>query len=222
MFPLADNLPRRSYPYVNRGLIWLNVAVFVFELGVGDRLDLVVWWLGLVPVRWQEGHPWILLTLVSSLFLHAGWAHLIGNLWFLHIFGEALEDRLGKVRFLVFYLSCGILAGLLHVLTRPDSDIPALGASGAISGVLAAYWRLFPKARVATLFVLFLFVQVLQIPAFLWIGLWFVEQLLAGMFSLASVEVGVAYWAHVGGFLVGLLILPLFRVEKRVVRAQPS
>src|SRR5262245_53046465 len=215
MIPLRDQNPSRSTPVVTRGLIVANVLVFAYELWLGpDLRDFLSSW-GLVPARLpaalaRGGEPleWIGLTFLSSLFLHGGWAHLLGNMWYLWIFGDNVEDQFGRVRFLLFYLAAGIAASALHVFSSLDPRLPTLGASGAIAGVLGAYAVMFPRARVYTLVPLFPFFQVIPLPAVLMLGVWFVFQFVAGAISLGQGVGGggVAWWAHIGGFLFGVIV----------------
>jgi membrane associated rhomboid family serine protease len=154
--------------------------------------------------------PW--WTMLTCIFLHGGWMHFLGNMWFLYIFGDNVEDRLGHVAFLLFYLFCGVGASLAHLLTNADSSIPTIGASGAIAGVMGAYFLLYPKASVLTLVPIFFFVQIIVVPAPVFLGIWFVLQSLQGMLSVTSVEAGgVAWWAHIGGFALGWLVAAALR-----------
>jgi membrane associated rhomboid family serine protease len=215
MIPLRDQNPSRSTPVVSRGLIVLNAAMFLYELSLGSALrDFMFSW-GLVPARLPAafdlgGEPlaWTGLTLVSSLFLHGGWLHLVGNMWYLWIFGDNVEDQFGPVPFLLFYLAAGVAASLLHAFTNIDSRIPTLGASGAIAGVLGAYAVMFPRARVFTLVPFFPFFQVIPLPAVLMLGVWFLFQFVAGAISVGQGGAGggVAWWAHIGGFLFGVIV----------------
>jgi membrane associated rhomboid family serine protease len=214
MLPLRDDNPTRTAPVITRALIVANVLVFLAEWFA--RAGLREWYsaYALVPGRVtlavHGGVPFApaAFTLVTSMFMHAGWVHLIGNMWFLWIFGDNIEDRLGHFRFLAFYLACGIVAGALHVASRPDSALPTVGASGAIAGVLGAYAAAFPRARVITLVPLFPFFPVVTLPALVVLGFWFVMQFASGALSLlAGATGGVAWWAHVGGFAFGLLAM---------------
>ena len=213
MIPLRDQNPSRSTPAVTRGLIVLNAAMFLYELWLGPELkDFMFSW-GLVPARLPaalevggESLGWTSLTLVSSLFLHGGWMHLIGNMWYLWIFGDNVEDQLGSTGFLLFYLAAGIVASLIHAYTNIGSRVPTLGASGAIAGVLGAYAVMFPRARVITLVPFFPFFQVIPLPAILMLGVWFVFQFVAGAISFGQGGGGVAWWAHIGGFVFGVVV----------------
>ena len=214
MLPLADTVRSRTFPFVNWLIILTNVLVFVlFELGrTPDELLRLFMAFGVVPGRLFSGQPEALLTLLTNQFLHGGWLHLISNLWALYIFGDNVEDRLGSGRYLAFYLVCGVAASLAQAYLTPSSSLPLIGASGAIAGVLAAYLLFFPTARVITLVPIFLFASFIEIPAVLYLIIWFVLQLFSGVMSLgvsAADMGGVAYWAHIGGFAAGLLLARL-------------
>jgi membrane associated rhomboid family serine protease len=234
MFPLADSIPGRSVPVVTRALILVNVVVFFFELALPEQtVEQLFYLFGIVPARFTHpdwavgvGFPvndyWPLLT---HQFLHGGWLHIISNLWALWIFGDNVEDRLGPARFATFYLACGVLAGLTQVVTQPDSAVPTVGASGAISGVLGAYVLFFPTARLVVLIPILFFPFFFEIPAVLYLGIWFFSQLFNGTLALAGPEHvrGIAWWAHAGGFVSGMLLGGLFarrRVPRR--RLQPD
>lgn len=221
MFPLGDDNPTRRTPVVNWSIIVVTILVFLLQLSFGD--DFTISW-SFIPARlslWLAGEEsaTALLTIISAMFLHGGIAHIGGNLLFLWIFGDNVEDMFGRLPYLVFYLLCGIGATLIQYWSNTQSPIPNLGASGAISGVLAAYLVMFPWQRVR-LFIwpLAIFIGTIPVPAVLLIGLWFFMQLSAGYQELvgaASETGGVAYWAHVGGFLVGLLLVFFFRPRRR-------
>jgi membrane associated rhomboid family serine protease len=202
---------------MNWVLIAASLLVFLFETTL-SRQQLLGFTntFGLVPRRFWAG-PGLdqILTIFTSMFMHGGWWHLIGNLWVLFIFGDNVEDRMGHFRYLVFYLLCGLAAALAHALVAPQSRVATIGASGAISGVMGGYLVLFPRARVLTFVPLFILPWLVEIPALIFIGLWFVSQLFNGLFSLTASSAistygGVAWWAHVGGFVVGLLAVKLF------------
>lgn len=220
MIPIQDSVPSRSVPLATWGLILLNGLVFFQELALPpESLEQLTALLGMVPAR--LGHdPEAWWTLLTCMFLHGGWMHFIGNMWTLYLFGDNVEDRMGSVRFLVFYLLCGVAAGLTHALTVPDSTIPTIGASGAIAGVLGAYFLLFPTARVITLVPVFFWPFIVEIPAVFYLGAWFVSQLLSGTMALLAPGdfEGVAWWAHVGGFVAGLALLPVFKKPRRQYR----
>jgi len=150
----------------------------------------------------------------TSMFLHAGWLHLVGNMWFLWIFADNVEDILGHFNFLIFYIACGLAASFAHFIVNLNSAVPAVGASGAIAGVLGAYIVMFPRARVLTLVPIFIFLEVVEIPAFVFLGIWFIYQFFLGMMSVGSYGAGVAFWAHIGGFIAGVLLLNIF-LKKR-------
>ncbi len=208
-------------------IIAANVLAFGYALALGPQeVRRLYFLLGIVPARFSHplwaariGFPvhdyWPFLT---SMFLHGGWFHLIGNLWTLWIFGDNVEDRMGPFRFLLFYLLCGLVAGITHALTNPASTVPTVGASGAIAGVMGAYFFLYPRARVLTLVPILIFPLFLEVPAVVFLSIWFLAQVFSGTLSLASPsEVGgIAWWAHGGGFLAGAVLFSLFlRRERR-------
>jgi membrane associated rhomboid family serine protease len=215
MFPLRDSIPSSRRPIVNVTIIVACVAVFLFELSLGPNLERFIRLEGFVPAHvFQAGGDDVtfvsnLQALGLSMFLHGGWLHLIGNMWFLWIFGDNVEDALGHVGYLVFYLFCGTAAALGQALVAPASTVPMIGASGAIAGVLGAYLVWYPWARVKTLLFFFFFFTIADLPAPLFLVLWFVVQFFSGTLSLASAGAaagGVAFFAHIGGFLAGALI----------------
>ena len=206
MFPLKDDIPSRSFPVVTVGLIAVNVLVFLYELSLGEQLGPVLETWALVPAVWLS-NPARALPILASMFLHGGWMHLLGNMLYLWIFGDNVEDRLGRARFLAFYLLCGLAAALLQVAISPGSTVPMIGASGAIAGVLGGYLLLYPRARVLVLVPIFVFIRLIYLPAPLVLGVWFVLQLFSGAASLGASGGGVAYWAHVGGFVAGLVLV---------------
>jgi membrane associated rhomboid family serine protease len=214
MIPLRDTVPARSFPVVNWLLIALNVLMFVLILSLRSDAEGLVAALGLVPKRLlTDPQPWEFVTPFTSMFLHGGWAHLIGNMLALYVFGDNVEDRMGSGRYLVFYLLCGLVAAFAHVVVNAESTVPTIGASGAISGVLAAYLVFYPAARVITLVLLFFLPWFVEIPATLYLGFWFLSQLLNGVLTVVKGQQamgGVAWWAHVGGFVAGLAFGPLF------------
>ena len=222
MIPLRDTMPSARFPAVTVGLICVNAIVFIVELNLSPRgLDQLFLNWGIVPLRFT--HPRLdanYLTLLSSIFLHGGWMHIIGNMWSLWIFGDNVEDRMGRLGFLIFYILSGLAAGVGHVATNPNSVAPTVGASGAIAGVMGAYLLLFPHARVVTILPIFIFFQIIEVPAVIYLGIWFIIQLFSGAASLATASAhagGVAWWAHIGGFVVGVLwALPLRRRRDRL------
>jgi membrane associated rhomboid family serine protease len=216
MIPIRDDAPRSTKPYINYFLVTLNVLMFLFEQAE-PRFASTFAFVPASADRWLAGRE----TLVDafepafiSMFLHGSWLHLIGNMWFLVIFGDNVEDRLGHFRYLIFYLLCGFGATLTHLFFNLHSLIPSLGASGAIAGVLGAYFLLFPSARVLTWFGFF----ILWLPAWLVLGYWFVIQFLSGTatsVTVASQRGGVAFWAHVGGFLAGMILVKLLPLRRQ-------
>jgi len=213
--PLKDNNPSRTYPVVNITLLLANVVIFLYQLALPPYdQKLFILSNATIPARipaFLDGHVGFeaaFLPLITSMFLHSGFLHLAGNMLFLWIFGDNVEDTFGHLPYLFFYLVCGLGAGLLHVLFNLGSTIPALGASGAISGVMGAYMVLFPRERILTL----VFIFVVPIPAVFILGYWFLLQFLAGVDALGtSAKGGVAVWAHVGGFLLGVLLTQVLR-----------
>jgi membrane associated rhomboid family serine protease len=220
VIPLRDENPAQAEPVVTRALIAANVAVFLFELVNGSHLRWIFYHWGLVPVRitsafaGSESPFAALVTVLTSMFLHGGWLHLIGNMWYLWIFGDNVEDRLGHGGYLLFYLASGVVGTALHVFVGPDSPAPTVGASGAIAGVLGAYAVLYPRARVVTLVPLFFFLQVLSLPSLLVLGLWFVVQFFSGALSIGAAGGGTAWWVHVGGFVFGMAVGLLARPDR--------
>src|SRR5205814_8591733 len=213
MIPIRDDQPRFSTPFVNYFIVALNALAFFYELSIqtqGHRaLDRFVYQFGVVPthVELALAHlnlAGVFLPILTSMFLHGGWLHIIGNMWFLWIFGDNIEDHLGHFRYLLFYLACGIAAAVTHIVFNLSSNEPTVGASGAIAGVMGAYVILYPRARVLTLVVLIVFFTFWWIPAWVFLGYWFLIQFLSGAaMSIAETSRstgGVAFWAHVGGF----------------------
>lgn len=228
MFPLYDDAPRYSTPYVNYFLLALNTIVFIWELSFPARLrDPLMMQLGIVPLRitafLQGVHGFhalpAFLPILTSMFVHASWGHLIFNMWALYIFGDNIEDYLGHFRYLLFYLICGVGAALLHVAMNPASQLPSVGASGAIAGVMGAYFILYPSARVLT-WVFFIFF--VWLPAWIVLGIWFLGQFLSGaatsVATASQTSGGIAFWAHVGGFVSGIALIKLFPTRPRRYR----
>ncbi len=214
MIPLRDIVPSRTTPIVTISLIVANVLVFLYELTLGRAVNDFMLYFGLVPAAFS----WV--AVFTSMFLHGGLFHVAGNMLYLWIFGDNVEDRMGHGRFLLFYLLCGTAAALAQTITAPDSVIPMVGASGAIAGVMGAYFVLYPKSRIVTLVPLFFFFQIIEVPAIFFLGFWFVMQFLSGVGSIATATSGgatggIAFWAHVAGFVAGLSGVIVFRRPER-------
>ncbi len=226
MFPVRDTVPSHSPPLMTWALIGANCAVFLFELALSPaQLQAMFYWFGIVPARYT--HPeWAMILglpvddywpFLTSMFLHGGWLHLISNMWALWIFGDNVEDRMGPWRFLIFYLLCGIVAGVVHWATNLHSPVPTVGASGAIAGVMGAYLLLYPRAHIITLIPLFFYPLFVALPAATFILIWFFSQLFPGVAALLGPEQvgGVAWWAHIGGFIAGMILCKPFLDPKR-------
>ena len=219
MIPLADNVPSERFPLITYLLIAVNTVVFFFELSLGRALDRFIFTFGAVPWRiahWAQA-PVVLVTLFTSMFLHAGWWHLFGNMLYLWIFADNVEDEMGHGRFLFFYLLSGLLAGVVQVMVNPLSKVPGIGASGAVAGGLAAYLLFFPRARVLIAIPILFYIEVVAVPALLVLGSWFIVQLGNGLAAItlsSAATGGVAWWAHIGGFVVGLILAPLLRQRR--------
>jgi len=218
MIPIRDTIRSETYPIVNSFIIAVNVLVFFLELSQGQGLDGFIKIYGLVPARYSI--PQIaayfttgqqVLSFLTFMFLHGGFLHLLGNVWFLYIFGDNVEDRLGHFRYLVFYLLCGLASGISHLVINWHSMIPTIGASGAIAGVMGAYFILYPRAKILTLVPIFIFFQFIELPAFLFLGVWFLFQFLSAAGASAQAG-GIAWWAHIGGFVFGVIFLKLFEM----------
>jgi rhomboid family protein len=206
MFPIRDHNPSGRTPYVTYLLMALNIGVFLSYVGMFQNpaaLDTFFITYATIPARITSGSGFE--TLATSMFLHGGWMHLIGNMLFLYIFGDNVEDEMGHVPYLVFYIACGLAAGLIHVASSPYSGVPTVGASGAIAGVMGGYLLLFPKARVDIVLFVIIFFRVFPIPAWIMLAVWFGLQFIGGVGADPQAG-GVAYWAHAGGFVVGLLL----------------
>ncbi len=220
MFPIRDTIRSRSIPVVNWLIILANVIVFLHELSLSPaELDQFTLNYALVPGRINLANPATWLPFITSMFLHAGWFHIISNMWVLFIFGDNVEDRIGSLRYLVFYLLGGIVAGLTQYFFSTDPNLPALGASGAIAAVLGAYLFYFPRAKIITLVLLVIIPWFINLPAVIFIGIWFLTQLYSGFLALTTASGaalgGVAWFAHIGGFLFGLLLAAPFAAGRR-------
>ncbi len=212
MFPLYDTVRSRRFPFINWMLILLNGLIFYYEITLGeDRLNRFILNWGLIPAQLTSNYAESWLTVFTSMFLHGGWLHILGNMWTLFIFGDNIEDRMGHGNYLVFYLLSGAAAAILQSVLMPASQVPMIGASGAIAGVLGAYLILYPRARIASLVpILFIFTLV-EIPAVIYLGIWFVLQLFSGWSALqGAASGGIAWWAHIGGFVFGVITVHLF------------
>ncbi len=218
MIPLRDTIPSKGYPLVNYTLIGVNILVYLIQISQGRGMEAFVYTYGLVPARYFD--PQIasyfsfgqqLFPLVSFMFLHGGFWHLLGNIWFLYIFGDNVEDRLGSFYYFIFYLSAGLASGLLHLALNLHSTVPTIGASGAIAGVMGAYLALYPGARILTLIPVFIFPWLVEMPAVFFLGLWFMIQVLHAMVG-DTVGGGIAWWAHIGGFVFGMACIRLLNL----------
>ena len=222
MIPLRDAIRSKTFPIVNLLIIVLNAFAFLWQLSLGPQLKEAFLLYGIVPIRYSD--PGLsaqfttfeqVLPFITSMFLHGGFLHILGNMWFLYIFGDNIEDRLGHSRYLIFYLLCGIAAGVIHLYTNGDSKIPTIGASGAISGIMGAYLILYPRSRILTLIPIFFFFQFVEIPAFIFLGYWLLIQLFSAGLTPRNVG-GIAFWAHIGGFIAGLIFVKLFDLIPRI------
>ena len=216
MIPIRDVNRSEAYPIINNLLIALNVLVFITELSQGRGLGEFIYMYGLVPARYSIPRISALFTtgqqvvpFITFMFLHGGFLHLIGNMWFLYLFGDNIEDRLGHFRYLAFYFVCGLSSGISHLLLNWHSQVPTIGASGAIAGVMGAYLVLFPRARILTLIPIFFIPYFVEVPAFLFLGVWLLFQFVSAAGASAQAG-GIAWWAHIGGFIFGIVFLKLF------------
>ena len=216
MIPIRDTIPSKTYPVVNNTIIGINVLVFLVQMTMVPDLNRFTYIYGLVPARYSI--PQItsyftmgqqIFSLISFMFIHGGFWHLLGNMWFLYIFGDNIEERLGPFRYLVFYLLCGLISGFTHLIFNLHSNIPTIGASGAIAGVMGAYLILYPNAKILTLIPIIFIPWFVEIPAFFFLGLWFVIQFLSAAGSHGGAG-GIAWWAHIGGFIFGIVFLKIF------------
>jgi membrane associated rhomboid family serine protease len=226
MIPIKDTIRSRTFPAVTWLLIILNALIFLYEISLTSvNLEALIETFGLVPAFIQPANPLTWYPFLTHMFLHGGWLHVISNLWILFIFGDNVEDRMGSGRFLFFYLLGGVAAGLLQNALSADSRIPSIGASGAIAAVLGAYILFFPRSRVITLIPIVIIPWFVEIPAVIFLGIWFITQIYSGVLALAGTAGdwgGVAWWAHVGGFVFGLLLARLFAAGRRLKRWYPD
>jgi membrane associated rhomboid family serine protease len=213
MIPLRDTQPSYSTPFVTVAIIAVNVFAFLYQLSLDPyTLNWFISHYAIIPDRFQY------IDLLTSMFLHGGWLHLIGNMWFLWIYGDNVEDVLGHAKYAMFYLLCGAAAALVHVVTNPYSRVPTLGASGAIAGVMGAYMVKFPHSRIITLVPIFIFFTTLEIPALIMLAYWFILQIFSGVGSIGYSNVsggGVAWFAHIGGFVAGIVLIFVLRTRER-------
>ena len=223
MIPIRDDQPRFSTPYITYFIVALNIVIFLFELAVGaqshGQLNALIYEFGVVPRQVTgslTGSPQFsilaaVVPIFTSMFLHGSWLHIIGNMWVLWIFGDNIEDHLGHFAYLVFYLVCGFAAAVAHILLNAGSNVPTVGASGAIAGIMGAYFLLYPKARVLTIVPLIIFFTFWWLPAWIVLGYWFLIQFLSGAATSvaysSSSSGGIAFWAHVGGFVAGIILI---------------
>lgn len=218
MIPLRDNITGKTFPFINCFVIALNVYVFYVMLHIQNPklLEAFVMHWAVVPSHLFSHFSKNAFTLVTAMFLHGGWLHIIFNMWFLYVFGKRVEDQMGHLRYTMFYFAVGIIAYLIQALFYSSSAIPMLGASGAIAGVLGSYFFFYPYARVKTLIPIWFFITIREIPAFIFLGIWFLLQTLNGTMAISSQVItkqsmgGVAWWAHAGGFVAGLILSPVF------------
>jgi membrane associated rhomboid family serine protease len=214
MIPIRDVIPSRTTPFVTIGLIGLNALVFLYQLSLGELVNDFILYFGLIPAAFS----WV--TVVTSMFLHGGLMHFGGNMLYLWIFGDNVEDRMGHGRYLMFYLLCGTAAALAQTIMSPESVIPMVGASGAIAGIMGAYIVLYPRSRIVTLLPIFVFFHFIEVPAVFFLGVWFLMQFVSGLGSIATATGGepaggIAFWAHVAGFVAGVSGVVIFRRPER-------
>jgi membrane associated rhomboid family serine protease len=220
MFPIWDDTPTKKFPLTTVILIALNSMIFLYQVSLGERFNEFIYSMGLLPFEITHhidilptGPSPIYLTIFSSMFMHGSVVHLLGNMLFLWIFGNNVEDYLGGKKFLFFYLICGISAAFTQILFNSDSTVPMVGASGAIAGVLGAYMVLYPRAKITTVIIIIFFIRLIKLPAIVVLGFWILYQFLYGISSLAATtgEGGVAWFAHIGGFICGIILIKLFK-----------
>jgi membrane associated rhomboid family serine protease len=221
MFPLWDDLPTKKFPLITVAIIVLNTMVYLYEASLGEKFTQFIYAMGLIPFEITHhtdllptGPSIIYLTIFTSMFMHGSIIHLLGNMLFLWIFGNNVEEYLGRVNFIIFYLVCGLSAAFTQIFFNPNSTMPMVGASGAIAGVLGAYLLLYPRARVTTVIFFGFFIRLIKIPAVVVLSFWIIYQFLYGISSLAvkTGEGGVAWFAHIGGFIGGIILIKLFKL----------
>jgi membrane associated rhomboid family serine protease len=217
MFPIRDTIPSKNYPIITHSLIAINIICFLIQISQGPGFDRFAYIYGLVPARYTVPQIASYFTFgqqafafISFMFLHGSFMHILGNMWFLYIFGDNVEDHLGPLRYLAFYILCGLLSGLTHFFLNLHSNLPTIGASGAIAGVMGAYFILHPTSKILTLVPIIIIPFFFEIPAFFFIGIWFLIQFISATASNSDVS-GIAWWAHIGGFAFGIILLKVFR-----------
>ncbi len=228
MIPIRDRNPSGTFPYITIGIIVINISIFLYELSLGSDLVFFLHKYGVVPIKVAHYYRSSDLTTIdtffpflSSTFLHGGFIHLIGNMWFLWIFGDNIEDKLGHAKYFFFYILCGTIASATHVFFNSQSQIPCVGASGAIAAVLGAYMVTFPRARVTTVVPIFFFIQIIELPAVVVLGFWIFIQFFSGATSLTASTSdggGVAWWAHIGGFASGIVLFYIMRMYQKKLK----
>jgi membrane associated rhomboid family serine protease len=225
MIPLRDSPRSRTFPIVNIALIIINFVIFIRQLGLTPQaVNQIFYQYGLIPARVQSdlaaGASWMTIGIpfITAIFLHSNWLHILGNMLYLWIFGDNVEDRLGHIPYLLFYLVAGIAGNCAHVLANSGSQVPIIGASGAIAGVLGGYFLTYPKAKVLTLVPIFFFITAINVPAFLFLPFWFVMQIVSGLSSAGTAASTVAWWAHIGGFVAGAVLIKLMPPQKNRLR----
>ncbi|MFW6055315.1 MAG: rhomboid family intramembrane serine protease [Thermodesulfobacteriota bacterium] len=226
MFPIRDYIPRRHAPYGTRTLVAINILFFIYEMGLDkEEMTRLFYLLGVVPARYfhPEWAEWVgytssgLYPFLTHMFLHSGFFHFVANMWILWIFADNVEDVMGPLRFAAFYLCCGLIALAGHMFFNSDSTVPVVGASGAIAGVMGAYLILYPRATVLTLVPILFFPLFIDLPAVIFLGIWFLIQLFSGLAAaVGQSAAGVAWWAHAAGFIAGVLLLPFFKNSSRL------
>lgn len=217
MIPIKDQIPTRRVPVINYLLIIANIVVFIFQWLAGPNQEAIIYQFALIPAKVTSGLDLKDISdIFTSMFMHAGFLHIAGNMLYLWIFGDNVEDSMGHTKYLIFYLFGGLVASVTHIVTNPGSQIPTVGASGAIAAVLGAYLVLYPQSRVLTIIPLGYFMRLTAVPAFIVLGLWFILQIFSGVTSLGGQDVGgVAFWAHIGGFVTGLVLAKLLASQRR-------
>lgn len=220
MIPIRDTIPSRTFPFINISLIIINSVIFLYEVSLGEQMGSFLDTFGMRPAKfiWLVNNDPLNISAIvspffSSIFIHGGWFHVIGNMWYLWIFGDNVEDRMGHVRYLFFYLICGIGAGLTHLYFNPSSELPTVGASGAIAGIMGAYLMLYPMGKVLTLIPVFFFITFFKVRAIFFLGFWIILQFIQGTLSHTFQQNagGVAWWAHFGGFVIGAILIFIFK-----------